>query len=106
MKNRRISWCLVLLVAVASVCSAQGVSAPAVNRNTVIGTWRLISVETLRPGGEVNHEWMGRNPVGLIIYDATGHMSVQIMRDPRPTFDGGRDRPGTPEELKAAYDGY
>jgi hypothetical protein len=32
--------------------------------------------------------------------------AVQIMRDPRLSFESGRDRPGTPEEFKAAYDGY
>ncbi len=106
MKTHRFPWFLVVLLAVASVCSAQGGSAPAISRNTVIGTWRLVSVETLRPGGEVSHEWMGRNPVGLIIYDATGHVSVQIMRDPGPTFGGVRDRPDTPDEVKAAYNGY
>src|ERR1019366_7120069 len=48
----------------------------------------------------------GRNPDGLIIYDATGHVSVQIMRDPRPTFESGRDRPETLDEFKTAYGGY
>ncbi len=95
-----------MLMAVASICFAQGGSAAVVSRNTLIGTWRLVSVETLRPGGEISHEWMGRNPAGLIIYDPTGHMSVQIMRDPRPTFEAGRNRPEAPEEFKAAYQGY
>ena len=106
MNLHRLAGSFVLLFAVASACFAQGSSTPATGRNPVIGTWRLVSVETLRPGGEVSHEWMGRNPVGLIIYDPTGQMSVQIMRDPRPTFEAGRNRPETPEEFKAAYEGY
>jgi hypothetical protein len=48
---------------------------------------------------------MGRNPTGLIIYDQTGHMSVQFMRDPRPTIASGQFSM-TPEEIKGAYDGY
>jgi lipocalin-like protein len=99
------------LVAVASLCSARAAEAGDLKRADVVGTWRLVSVETLRPNGEVSHEWMGRNPLGLIIYDATGLMAVQIMRDPRPTFAPGRgccipERTATPEEIGAAYEGY
>ena len=105
-KPQTLTWATLLFAVAASACLAQDASTPAVNRNALIGTWRLVSVESVRPGGEVSREWMGPKPTGLITYDATGHMSVQIMRDPRPSFDSGRDRPGTPEEYKAAYDGY
>lgn len=33
-------------------------------------------------------------------------MSVQIMRDPRPTFDSNDNAKATPEEKARAYDGY
>jgi len=87
MKHHRLVWFALVLVAVASMCFAQGGGSPVVSRSALIGTWKLVSVETLRPSGEISHEWMGRNPTGLIIYDPTGHMSVQFMRDPRPTFE-------------------
>jgi len=106
MNPRPLTWTALLFAAMASACLAQGTSSPALDRHALVGTWRLVSVESLRPGGEVSREWMGSKPTGLLMYDATGHMSVQIMRDPRPTFDSGRDRPRTPEEFKAAYDGY
>ena len=74
----------------------------------VIGTWKLISVETVLLNGEVSFAWMGKNPLGLIIYDQTGYMSVQLMRDPRPTFSSGSltHRDASPEEIKGAYLGY
>jgi len=74
----------------------------------VIGTWKLISVETVLPNGEATFVWMGKNPLGLIIYDQTGYMSVQFMRDPRPTISSGdrTHRNASPEEIKSAYLGY
>lgn len=74
--------------------------------NGVVGTWRLTSIETVRDNGEIIYEWMGAKPTGLIMYGLNGLMSVQIMRDPRPTFAEGSRLRGTPEETKAAYLGY
>jgi hypothetical protein len=72
--------------------------------NPVVGTWRLVSIEDIRPNGEIVY-WMGQKPAGIIMYDATGHMSVQFMRDPRPTFAAEYNR-ATLEEIKSAYEGY
>jgi len=106
MKRYRLCRVFLALLSVVSLCVAQTSSGEEVNLSKVVGTWKLLSVETLRPGGEVLYEWMGRNPVGLIIYDPTGHMLVQIMRDPRPTFASGQHWTATPEEIKGAYEGY
>jgi hypothetical protein len=51
---------------------------------TLIGTWRLVSVETIRPNGEVIYPFDGKRPKGLLIYDRSGWMSVQIISDPQP----------------------
>ena len=78
------------------------------NLEKLIGTWKLVSVENVRPNGEVIYAWMGRNPLGQIIYDQTGYMSVQFMRDPRPTFSSksGWYFDASPEEIKNAFAGY
>ena len=68
----------------------------------VVGTWRLISIEATRPNGEVAHDW-GQNPTGLIIYDSSGRMAVQFMRDPPPS---SAFNPLTIEEKNAAFEGY
>jgi len=74
----------------------------------IVGTWKLVSVESVIPNGEVSYAWMGRNPLGLIMYDQEGNMSVQFMRDPRPTFSSasGTHRDASKEEIEAAYKGY
>lgn len=66
-----------------------------------IGTWRLVSL-TGHDGAP--EPVRGAQPTGLIHYDTTGHMSVQIVPDrPRPPFSGLYP---TPEEARAAVAGY
>jgi hypothetical protein len=49
----------------------------------IVGTWLLESIVDVLEDGTLSH-WMGERPTGAIIYSASGHMSVQFMRDPRP----------------------
>jgi Lipocalin-like domain len=63
-----------------------------------VGTWKLVAIE----GQQVPR----RDRVGLIMYDTTGRMAVQIMPLDRPKFASGNRRQGTHEEIKAAFDGY
>ena len=66
-----------------------------------IGTWRLVSI-TGQDGAP--YPARGTNPAGLIHYDATGLMAVQIVPDRRrPRFSGAHP---TPEEARAALIGY
>ena len=44
-----------------------------------IGTWRLISQDTHFPDGRIEPS-RGRNPQGILMYDAAGNMAVQLMR--------------------------
>ena len=73
-----------------------------------IGTWRLASVEARRPNGEVapTPARYGTKTIGYLMYDATGHVAVQIMRPDRPKFAVNDIDKGTAEELKAAWEGY
>src|SRR5829696_8058860 len=88
------------LLAFPGLAKAQGSSDPP----PIIGTWLLEGiVDTLADGSL--YYWMGHRPTGAIMYDLTGHMSVQFLRDPRPTFSDGAAA-ATPVELRAAYDGY
>jgi hypothetical protein len=49
----------------------------------LIGTWLLESIVDTLASDSVGY-WMGPQPTGAIIYTASGHVSVQFMRDPRP----------------------
>jgi hypothetical protein len=71
-----------------------------------IGAWRLVSAEAQRPNGEIVPYRYGAGTIGYIMYDATGHVAVQIMQPNRPKFVSGDLDKGTPEEIKAAFDGY
>ena len=68
-------------------------------RSRFVGTWRLASIESRTPAGETQTT----HPVGLIYYDATGHMAVQIMPTDRAKYAGTVP---TPDEAKAALTGY
>src|SRR6266516_5622352 len=76
-------------------------------RKQLIGTWRLVSYEDR---DDPNVEWKyryGKNPQGYLIYDQTGHVTIQIMRTPPPPkFASGNDAKPTPEEALAVYSGY
>jgi hypothetical protein len=102
MKKYRIFIFLFALLAIPNLCFAQG------GKEAFVGAWKLISIEAIGPDGQrrIAVQYMGKNPVGLIIYHPTGYMSVQYMRDPRPTFASGSARNATLEEIKSAYFGY
>lgn len=71
----------------------------------LLGTWKLISAEYRRKSGEPI-EIYGADPMGQLTYDAHGNMSIQIMRRGRPMFAVADRLGGTPEEKKAALEGY
>ena len=71
----------------------------------IVGTWRLVSYEDKPPNGPSLHPY-GEDPKGLLMYDAGGHMSIQIMKMPHPKVASGDDSQVTPEEKQALYDAY
>jgi hypothetical protein len=79
--------------------------APAQNEKLArqfVGAWRLVSIEGTSRVTPMAYD----RPTGIIMYDSSGRMSVQISRraDRRP-FAGGINS-GTPEEKAAAFDSY
>ena len=69
------------------------------------GAWRLISFEERQSDGEIKYPY-GRTPVGLLIYDATGRMSVQVMRSDRAALSSNDLQEAALEEIKAAVEGF
>jgi hypothetical protein len=64
-----------------------------------LGAWRYVGANVdgkPRPG-------RGANPKGIIHYDPSGHMSVQVAPDLARRKSGTEP---TPDEAKAALDGY
>ena len=70
-----------------------------------VGAWRLLSCETRNTNGRVEHPF-GEQPAGQLVYDASGNMSAQLMRENRPRFASRDPARGTDAEVRAAFDGY
>lgn len=81
-----------------------GNKAPTLS-NQLVGTWKFISVVGKSSEGEVYHPY-GENLFGMLMYDSKGYMSVLLMNPDRPKFASGDMWKGTPEELKAAFEGF
>jgi Lipocalin-like domain len=76
-------------------------------KDRVVGTWKIISWESLRPNGQIVNIWMGLHPTGLIIYQPNGYIAVQFMADPRPTFTQiPATSPPPYDEFRNAFFGY
>ena len=91
---------LVLLFTCVSLLSAQSRQDNVAEK--LIGAWRLVSVE----GTDATFHFAYDHPTGVIIYDRSGWMSVQIdAKGIRKPFVGGAGG-GTSEEKVAAFDNY
>jgi Lipocalin-like domain len=69
------------------------------------GVWRLVSSEFTTSSGKVIYP-LGEDALGLAIFTESGYMSAQLMRQGRPAFASGDQASGTPEEIRAALQGY
>lgn len=83
----RLCWCLlfITLVLVLGTFPASAQAQSVATPQDFVGAWKLVSVETIRPNGEVVYPYYGKHPQGLIMYDRSGWMSVQIVSDPPVT---------------------
>jgi hypothetical protein len=69
-----------------------------------LGAWRLLSYEFRDEAGTVSYPF-GKNTRGLLMYDRTGMMSVQIIRCDRPLFPSEDMFGAAPDTVKAAFEG-
>lgn len=69
----------------------------------LVGTWSPVSVEDTMANGETHSPSYGNHPRGYLIYDAGGHMAVQLMNPDREKVSL---RTATPEQLTAATKGF
>jgi hypothetical protein len=81
---------------------AQKASESGLAAARLAGGWKLVSLEAVRPDGEVVREW-GPHPTGYLSYDENGFVSVQIVRDPRAV---NKSRELTPDDRREAFDTY
>ncbi|MEO7654411.1 MAG: lipocalin-like domain-containing protein [Sphingomicrobium sp.] len=99
-------------VAALILASSPGLSAPAhypavaAGEPGLIGTWRLVRFENTSKDGKVDKPY-GEHPRGYFVYDQTGHLGIQIMRNPplAPFASGDADT-ATEAEKVQAYGAY
>jgi hypothetical protein len=104
---RKVANFVVAIVASLILASTNYTFAQETLKERIVGTWKIISWETVRPNGQVINIWMGPHPTGLIIYQSNGYMAVQIMADPRPTFAQlPSTTPPSSDEFRNAFFGY
>jgi Lipocalin-like domain len=76
----------------------------ASQNNQLIGTWKLTIADNVLPDGTRVHLY-GPDPQGLLMFDAGGHYSLQIVSADRPKFAANDKGKGTAEEYRAAVQG-
>lgn len=91
---------LALTLALAVIPAFPADTAAALQKKFV-GSWKLISIEGANP----NQQPIDGKPFGLIMYDNSGHMAVQIVRGDRPAFPNGFAK-ATDQERAHAYSTY
>lgn len=75
------------------------------NQGQFVGTWKLVSFELRSSKGQVNYPF-GDKPVGYIIYNQDGFMSVAFMASERQKFASNDPQKGTMEEKSSAMDTF
>jgi hypothetical protein len=76
---------------------------------TLVGTWRVLEFAELNKSGNWRF-WYGKHPRGYFVYDATGHVHIQLMRVPTlssfPEMNTDAGKMPSPEHALAAYTAY
>jgi hypothetical protein len=87
-----------------SKADAKASTSKKLPTHKLAGTWTLVLVDNILPDGS-RVELYGPSPQGILIFDAQGNYSLQILRASRPKFAANDKSQGTPEEYKAAVQG-
>jgi hypothetical protein len=74
-------------------------------RDRLLGSWRVAKWEWEDREGAVTSP-LGDDPVGQLVYDASGRVSAQLMRRHQPLFCDDDWRHATDEEKARAWSGY
>lgn len=104
---REVAVVVVTIVAALALSMNAALAQQKSLKDRVVGTWKLISIDSVRPSGQTLNFWMGLHPTGLLIYQSNGYMAAQIMHDPRAMFATSPPTSmPTYDELKRAFFGY
>jgi hypothetical protein len=103
MKHWLVAGTALILVVVVSFVAIGARRADAAS--SVVGTWKLLSYKSNRSDGS-SVDLYGAAPLGQLIYDSSGHMSVHLLA-PDLAKCGSMDRRKCPDlTARAAFDNY
>jgi hypothetical protein len=108
-RSRTCAWGLVLLIVCSAVSTHVVAQGGGDMRARMLGAWRLESRTVRKAGGEIVRDAvLGAEPIGRLFYDASGHMSLQMMRQDRKQ---AISTPSNPQDAQNArvilgYDSY
>ena len=89
--------------------AAKSSQHPARGARALVGTWRLVEFADLDKDGKWEDRF-GEHPRGYFVYDATGHVHIQIMKVPPllpfPEANIVEGKPPSAEHALGAYAAY
>jgi hypothetical protein len=73
------TFCLIFLI---TACNGDARSAAVANApsSALVGTWRAVDYINPHPEDSASRYPFGRPPHGYLVYDATGHVFLQVVR--------------------------
>ena len=93
------------LIAFAFLAAAPGAFAQATKteKERLVGSWAEVSITA--GGGGSEAQPFGPNPNGMMMVDASGHISLITLRSDLPKFQSNNRITGTADENKAIVQG-
>jgi Lipocalin-like domain len=104
MNRRRIVGSFVMTALGLALFPGRAGSQQRSLKDQLVGTWALVSNDNVAPDG-TKRQIFGANPNGILIFEANGRYAQIFVRPGRPQFKANNRLEGTPEEIKAAYEG-
>jgi len=93
---------LICLSSVPCFATPESGRTPHATRQQLVGAWQLVSIQILGPNGPMPDPFYGANTSGILVYDASGWMSVQIVGQSRPALDAAASRPTPTDTAETA----
>ena len=107
-----VLWLICILAPLCDAGARDPGDGPIPTRQQLIGAWRLVSIDLSGPSGPIVDPFYQADSEGIIVYDSSGWMSVQIASPHRQAFEVPASRsPGSATGLlsrrkAAAFDTY
>lgn len=99
-QNRVLASCVASMTFV--MLSSAALAQQAGLKEKLIGAWSMVSVENTAPDGKKATPF-GANPIGTVIYDASGQYSVVFTSPDRPKWKSRNRNEASQDDIKSAW---